>query len=90
MVLIDLRFSRRDASLLLALFLLQFPFPETGVRLTFSAAYIVAAIWVGVRHRRAIRPAFATALHPGRSAGGAPEPGSEPIELAVTSTDAQH
>ena len=65
MVLIDLRFSRRDASLLLALFLLQFPFPETGVRLTFSAAYMVAAIWVGVRHRRRDRAGLRDGIAPG-------------------------
>jgi cation:H+ antiporter len=65
MVLIDLRFSRRDATLLLALFLLQFPFPETSVRLAFSVAYVAAAIWVGARHRHAIRPAFATAFSRG-------------------------
>jgi cation:H+ antiporter len=62
MVLIDLRFSRRDAALLLGLFVAQFPFPETSVRLGFSAAYIVAAIWIGYRHRRAIVPTFATML----------------------------
>ncbi len=64
MVIVDLRFSRRDATLLLVLFLLQFPFPDTGARLAFSAAYGVAAVWVGVRHRHAIAPMFRTAFRP--------------------------
>ncbi|HEY1737943.1 MAG TPA: hypothetical protein VGI86_04500, partial [Acidimicrobiia bacterium] len=70
--------------LLLLLFLLQFPFPETGVRLTFSAAYVAAAIWVGVRHRRAVGPAFVTALRRGRARGdgdGDADPAPELAEL---------
>jgi cation:H+ antiporter len=62
MVIIDLRFSRRDATLLLCLFLAQFPFPETGVRLAFSAAYMVFAVWIGFRNRHAFKPTFAAVL----------------------------
>ncbi len=64
MVVIDGRFSRRDAVLLLSLFAAQFPFPQTTVRLAFSVAYLAAAVWIGFGHRRAIGPAFATTLRP--------------------------
>jgi cation:H+ antiporter len=76
MVLIDLRFSRRDAALLLGLFVAQFPFPQTGVRLAFSVAYLVAAAAIGFRHRRAIVPTFATMLRrPSRSVPALHAPG---------------
>jgi cation:H+ antiporter len=57
-VVIDLRFSRREASALLALFVLQFPFPSTTVRTVFSGVYLVCAIGILVRRRRQI-PAVA-------------------------------
>ncbi|MCU1468676.1 MAG: hypothetical protein JWM72_4604 [Actinomycetia bacterium] len=55
-VVINLRFSRREAIALFALFVLQFPFPSTAVRLAFSAAYIVAALTILVIRRADIWP----------------------------------
>ena len=43
-VLANLRFGTREAVALLALFALQFPFPQTSVRLGFSAAYMAVAV----------------------------------------------
>jgi cation:H+ antiporter len=56
----DLRFNRREAAGLLALFAMQFPFPSTTVRLGFSAAYIVAAIVLIIRRRSQIPAIVAT------------------------------
>jgi len=55
-VLINLRFDWKEALALAALFFLQFPFPETSVRLGFSAAYIVLAIGIMYRYRKHIPP----------------------------------
>jgi cation:H+ antiporter len=65
-VVIDLRFNRREAIALLALFVLQFPFPSTTVRMAFSAAYMIGAIGILVRRRRQI-PVVARSLWPTRS-----------------------
>jgi len=51
-VLADLRLSVREALALLLLFLLQFPFPQTEVRLGFAAAYAALAIGLLVWRRR--------------------------------------
>jgi cation:H+ antiporter len=54
-VLLNLRFYWKEAILLAALFFLQFPFPQTSVRLGFAAAYIVLAIFIIVRERSSLR-----------------------------------
>jgi cation:H+ antiporter len=55
-VIANLRFSFREALLLLGLFALQFPFPQTEVRLAFSVAYLVVATILLVRERRDLPP----------------------------------
>jgi cation:H+ antiporter len=55
-VLANLRFGTREALALLALFVLQFPFPQTSVRLAFSVAYMVAAVALLIIHRRNLPP----------------------------------
>ncbi len=55
-VLLNLRFNWREALALAALFFLQFPFPQTTVRLGFSAAYILLAAVILFRERRSLRP----------------------------------
>ena len=57
-VQLDLRLAIWEAVALLVLFAAQFPFPQTNVRLLFSAAYAVIALVVIVR-RRAHLPALA-------------------------------
>jgi cation:H+ antiporter len=51
-VLADRRFGLWEAAAIFGLFILQFPFPATEVRLAFSAVYIVVAIALLVRKRR--------------------------------------
>ena len=51
-VLADLRFGLWEAAAIFGLFVLQFPFPSTEVRLVFSAVYIVVALALLVRKRR--------------------------------------
>jgi cation:H+ antiporter len=51
-VIANLRFSVREALLLLGLFALQFPFPQTAVRIGFSIVYLVAAGVLLLRERR--------------------------------------
>ncbi len=53
-VLLDLRFRWWEALALAALFFLQFPFPETTVRLVFSAVYVGLALVILLRRRAAI------------------------------------
>jgi len=53
-VLINLRFGWREAIALVALFFLQFPFPQTTVRLGFSAAYIAMALFLLISQRRSL------------------------------------
>jgi cation:H+ antiporter len=57
-VLLDLRLAIWESLALLVLFAAQFPFPQTGVRLAFSAAYAGIALFVIVR-RRGHLPALA-------------------------------
>ena len=54
-VLLNLRFNWKEAVMLAALFFLQFPFPQTSVRLGFSAAYILLAIVIIARERESLR-----------------------------------
>jgi cation:H+ antiporter len=63
-MLLNLKFSNRQAVLLLCLFALQFPFPQTNVRIGFSIAYLLIAAFLMIRDRdllnqavRAILPA---------------------------------
>jgi cation:H+ antiporter len=51
-VLADLRFGLWEAAAIFGLFILQFPFPTTDVRLVFSAIYMVVALALLVRKRR--------------------------------------
>ncbi|HEY5630364.1 MAG TPA: hypothetical protein VIR16_12730, partial [Candidatus Limnocylindrales bacterium] len=50
-VLTDRRFGLWEAAAVLGLFVLQFPFPTTEVRLVFSAIYLVVALALLVRKR---------------------------------------
>jgi cation:H+ antiporter len=50
-VLLDLRLAIWESVALLVLFAAQFPFPQTSVRLGFSAAYAAIAIFVMIRRR---------------------------------------
>ena len=59
-VLADLRFGLWEAAAIFGLFVLQFPFPTTDVRLVFSAVYIVVAIVLLVRKRSYLPGIFAS------------------------------
>jgi len=59
-VLADLRFGLWEAAAIFGLFILQFPFPTTDVRLVFSAVYIVVALALLVRKRRYLPGIFAS------------------------------
>jgi cation:H+ antiporter len=59
-VLADLRFGLWEAAAIFGLFVLQFPFPTTDVRLVFSAVYIVVALALLVRKRRYLSGIFAS------------------------------
>ena len=59
-VLADLRFGLWEAAAILGLFVLQFPFPTTDVRLAFSVAYIVVTIALIVHKRRYLPAIFAS------------------------------
>lgn len=61
-VVVDLEVRRREALALLALFVLQLPFPQTGIRLGFSATYIIAALAIIIRRRRHVPPVMAAAV----------------------------
>ena len=51
-VLADRRFGLWEAAAIFGLFIVQFPFPTTDVRLVFSAVYIVVALGLLVHRRR--------------------------------------
>ncbi|HEX7950217.1 MAG TPA: hypothetical protein VF494_07695 [Candidatus Limnocylindrales bacterium] len=53
-VLADLRFGLWEAAAIFGLFILQFPFPNTEVRLVFSAIYMVVALALLVRKRSSL------------------------------------
>lgn len=55
-VLANLRFGIREALALLALFVLQFPFPQTSVRIGFSIAYMALAAVILILQRRSLGP----------------------------------
>jgi len=59
-VLADRRFGLWEAAAILGLFVLQFPFPTTDVRIVFSAIYIVVALALLVRKRRYLPGIFAS------------------------------
>ena len=60
-MLADLRFSVREAAILLVLFAVQFPFAQTPARLAFAAEYALIAAVLLVQRRREL-PAIARAL----------------------------
>ena len=62
-VLVRLRFHRRAAALLLALFAVQFLLPGTTARLVVSAVYATVALGLLMRYRHAL-PAVAAELRP--------------------------
>ena len=59
-ILADRRFGPWDAAAIFGLFVLQFPFPTTDVRLVFSAVYIAVALGLLVRKRRYLPGIFAS------------------------------
>ena len=59
-ILADRRFGLWDAAAIFGLFVLQFPFPTTDVRLVFSAVYIAVALGLLVRKRRYLPGIFAS------------------------------
>jgi cation:H+ antiporter len=61
-VLLDLRLERREAAALFGLFILQFPFPQTEVRLTFSGLYVAIAIALVVTRQAELGPTFRALL----------------------------
>jgi cation:H+ antiporter len=62
-VLADLRFGLWEAVAIFALFIVQFPFPTTEVRLVFSAADVAIAIVLLAYRRRCLPPIFASLRH---------------------------
>ncbi len=60
-VLADLRFGLWEAAAILGLFVLQFPFPTTEVRLVFSAVYLIIAAAMLI-YRRGKLPAILASL----------------------------
>lgn len=60
-VMTSLSLSRREATLLLSLFLVQFLVPNTEVRLTIAVLYVLLALWIVVRERRQVRGLLALA-----------------------------
>jgi cation:H+ antiporter len=64
-MLVDLALDRWEAAALFGLFALQFPFPNTHVRLAFAAFYLAAAAVILIRHRRDLRPLSFPAFHHG-------------------------
>jgi len=73
-VLADLRFGLWEAAAILGLFVLQFPFPATEVRLVFSAVYIVVALALLVRKRRFLPGILASIGHWERPSAPSAEP----------------
>ncbi len=75
-VLADLRFGLREAAAILGLFVLQFPFPNTEVRLAFSAIYLAVAIVLLVRKRGWLPGIFADIWRWERPSPGLPGAGA--------------
>jgi cation:H+ antiporter len=59
-VLANLRFGLREAVAIFGLFILQFPFPTTDVRLVFSAIYFIVALALLAQRRRYLPGIFAS------------------------------
>lgn len=76
-VLIDLTMSAWEAGALFVLFALQFPFPQTEVRLVFSGVYLAVAILLFLRHRRALAPVFRSLWRLPRRQRALPAPEAE-------------
>jgi cation:H+ antiporter len=68
-VLANLRFRTREALALLVLFLLQFPFPQTSVRLGFSIGYGALAIVLLFFQRQSLKPIFTEPFKSKKKAG---------------------
>ena len=60
-VLADRRFGLWEAAAIFGLFIVQFPFPTTDVRLVFSAVYVVVALGLLV-HRRQYLPGIVASV----------------------------
>ena len=73
--LLDGRLGLGKALLLLGLFLVQLPFPQTDVRYGLSLIYVVIALVQFVRQRRLLLPLLRQAL--GKEPDGAPEAPSQ-------------
>jgi cation:H+ antiporter len=78
-VLANLSFGLWEAVAIFALFVLQFPFPTTEVRLVFSAVYIVVAIGI-LASRRGHLPAILASMW--RWGDGEAEPEPAPVRAA--------
>jgi cation:H+ antiporter len=61
-VLLDLRLGMREAAILFGLFILQFPFPQTEVRLAFSGLYVAIAVVLIATRRAELGPTFRAVL----------------------------
>ncbi len=59
-VLADRRFGLWEAAAIFGLFIVQFPFPTTDVRVVFSVIYIVVALGLLVHRRRYLPGVFAS------------------------------
>lgn len=68
-VLLDLRLGMREAGALFGLFILQFPFPQTEVRLGFSGLYVAIAVILIATRRAELGPIAQAVL--GRRTGPA-------------------
>lgn len=60
-VMTSLSLSRREATLLLGLFLVQFLVPRTEVRLAMAGLYMLLTVWIVVRERHQVRGIFTIA-----------------------------
>ena len=75
-VLADRRFGLWEAAAIFGLFIVQFPFPTTDVRLVFSAVYIVVALGLLVHRRRYLPGIIASIGRWERPADADPVPGA--------------
>ncbi len=78
-VLADLRFGLREAVAIFVLFVLQFPFPMTEVRLVFSAAYIIVAVCL-LAYRRRYLPAIFASIGRWEARSATSRVGAAPVE----------
>jgi cation:H+ antiporter len=75
-VLADRRFGLWEAAAIFGLFIIQFPFPTTDVRLVFSAVYVVVALGLLVHRRRYLPGIIASIGRWERPAEADPVPGA--------------